>query len=88
MSNNGGVKIFGQGKDIEFGYHTLEALKNHSRMLQVHYKTIGCHCECLGMASENILSEVAGENPTFKMKDFAEVMQKWGLVNEKGEPIL
>ena len=75
-------------KEHEFGYHTIDVLRQHSRMLRIHYNTIGCHCECLGMASENILSEVNSVEPNFKMKDFAEVMQKWGLVDEKGKPIL
>ena len=77
-----------QVKETEFGYNTIEVIKQHSRMLRLHYNTIGCHCECLGMASENILSEVTNQEPIFNYKSFAEVMGKWGLVNDKGEPIL
>lgn len=77
-----------QTKETEFGHRTIEVLKQHSRMLHLHYNTIGCHCECLGMASENLSSEVQGKDPEFKMKDFGEAMQKWGLVDKKGKPIL
>lgn len=81
-----GVPIIGKGgKDPELGYNTLEVLKQHGRMLRIHYNTIGCHCECMGMMCENILHE---DSPEFGYQDFKVAMIKWGLTDEKGEPIL
>ena len=84
----GKINVLEQAKETNFGYHTIEVLKQHSRMLRLHYNVIGCHCECLGMASENILSEVTGQDPVFSYKSFAEAMEKWGLIDKKGKPIL
>jgi|LGVF01.2.fsa_nt_gb hypothetical protein len=43
-----------------------------------------CHCECMGMYCENIHSDKAQYN----MKDFDFVMQKWGVIDDRCNPLI
>ena len=54
----------------------------------IHSRALAAHCECLGMNAENMISAIADGTPPFPSAHYFEVMQKWKLVNEKGEPII
>ena len=54
----------------------------------LHARVIACHCECLGMNAENMLSAINGSIAPFGQEFYLTVMQKWGMVDEKGEVII
>ena len=57
----------------------------HCQLLYIHARALSAHCECLGMNAENMWAAIANANPVYKSEHYFEIMQKWGLVNEKGE---
>jgi len=54
----------------------------------IHSSALAAHCECLGMNAENMWAAIANSNPVYTSKHYFEMMQKWGLVDEKGEPLI
>lgn len=60
----------------------------HTEILKLHIKSIGAHCEALGMNAENMLSAINNWTPPYGNQAYAEVLQKWGLVNKDGDPII
>ena len=60
----------------------------HTQMLWLHSRVIACHCECLGMNAENMWAAIANADPVYRSGHYYEIMQKWGLSNEKGEPLI
>ena len=58
------------------------------QMLHLHAKVIACHCETLGMNSENCIAAINGIIPPYPYKEYKEVMIKWGLIDEDGNPII
>lgn len=66
------------------------ALNNfaHMQMLWLHSRALSAHCECLGMNAENMWAAIANTNPVYKSEHYFEILQKWGLVDEKGESII
>lgn len=61
---------------------------SHMQMLWLHARALSAHCECLGMNAENMWSAIANQGPAYKSEHYFEVMQKYGLVDEKGESII
>jgi hypothetical protein len=74
--------------EMSFRKGTLDVLKTHTDMMKLHYKTLACHCECMGMMSENMLSATYGTSPKFGQRDFNIIMFKWGLVDKDGKVII
>lgn len=74
--------------EVKFKKQSLDALDIHKDMMKLHYKAIGCHCETMGMMSENMLSACLGQQPMFSILHFREVMRRWGMTDEKGEPTI
>jgi hypothetical protein len=60
----------------------------HIKLLEVHSRALAAHCECLAMNAENCCAAIMDCTPPYKEEQFAKVMQKWGLINEKGEPLI
>ena len=54
----------------------------------LHARAIACHCECRGMNAENTIAVYQGNRTPYSSAKYFEVMEKWGLANEKGEPII
>ena len=75
-------------QEMKFKKQSLDALEAHTDLMKLHFKALACHCEVMGMMSENMLSAVEGSKPMFGMLHFIGVMTKWGLTNEKGEPVI
>ena len=63
-------------------------LASLSNMLELHGRAIACHCECLGMNAENALAVCGNYTPPYNDEAYFKVMQKWGLSDEKGNPII
>ena len=58
------------------------------QMQWLHARVLSCLCECLGYNAENMLAACQGLNAPFGQPYYIESMQKWGLVDEKGESII
>ena len=90
-----------KGKDIilytqeairDHGY-AMEAsnsfnLSAHNQLLEIHARALACHCECLGMNAENSYACCVGNSIPYGNDSYIQVMKKWGLINEKSEPII
>ena len=74
--------------NVNLAKDSKEVLKVHTEMMKLHYKAMACHCEVMGMMSENMLSACIGQQPMFGTLHFTATMRKWGLLNEKGEPLV
>lgn len=74
--------------EVKLGRESRLVLETHKDMMKLHYKALGCHCEVMGMMSENMLSACVGQAPLYSNLHFKEVLQKWEMVNDKGEPII
>jgi hypothetical protein len=59
-----------------------------NELLEIHSRALACHCECLGMNTENAVAVCNNGVPPYKDIDYFSTTQKWGLTNEKGEPII
>ena len=58
------------------------------KMFDVHARAVGCLCECLGMNAENAMAVCANSVPPYNAGHYDDTMQKWELLNEKGEPTI
>ena len=58
----------------------------NEKLTELHIRAIACHCECLGMNAQNVWNVIANVEPTYNDGHYHQIMQKWGLMNEKGEP--
>jgi hypothetical protein len=62
-------------------------LDAHTRLLELHARALACHCECLGMNAENSHACCIGSQQIpYGDDSYLQVMKKWGIINEKGEP--
>lgn len=73
--------------------HNADAVKlytevGHSELLELHARALACHCECLGMNAENSWAVCNNSQPPYSQAHYTEVLQKWGIVNGKGEPLI
>lgn len=55
-------------------------------IFQLHIRALCAHCECLGMNAENSLAVCRNETPPYNDEAYSKVLDRWGLVDEKGEP--
>jgi len=74
--------------NVNFGKDSMKALKIHTDLMKLHYKAMACHCEVMGMMSENMLSACEGSKPIFGILHFREAMQRWDLIDEKGNSVI
>ena len=58
----------------------------HEELIELHMRVIACHCECLAFNAENMFSVINNTIPLYSQMHYQEVMQKWRLIDEKGEP--
>lgn len=65
-----------------------EAESIHSKALMIHSKALACHCECLAFNAENTIACCSGLVPPYSDAHYYEAMQKWGLIDKKGEHLL
>lgn len=60
----------------------------HMQLLAIHARTLACHCECLGMNAENAMAVCGNYTPPYAEGAYYSVMQKWGLIDEKGNSLI
>lgn len=65
-----------------------EIFRQHELFMHLLSRSIACHCECMGMQSDNAHAVGLDQTPPYSSMQFQSVLQKWGLVNEKGEPTI
>jgi len=58
------------------------------KIFELHVRALACHCECLGMNAENSLAVCRDQAPPYDDATYNTVMQKWNLINEKGDPTI
>lgn len=58
------------------------------QMLFLHARALSAHCECLGMNAENMWAAIANANPVYRSEHYYQMMSKWGLSDEKRNPII
>ena len=75
-------------QELKFKKQSLDALTTYTDLMKLHFKALACHCEVMGMMSENMLSAIEGTKPMYGMLHFVGTMTKWGLTNEKGESVI
>lgn len=62
--------------------------KVHESAIKLHFRALACHCECLSMNAENTWRVCCSQPPPYLEAHYQHVMLKWGLIDEKGEPLL
>lgn len=83
-----GMKSVDSRTEVWFGKQSKKAMDEHNRTLELHCRALACHCECLGMNAENMWAAIANQSPAYMSNHYYQIMQKWGLVNEKGESLI
>ena len=58
------------------------------KMFDIHARAVGCLCECLGMNAENAIAACGNATPPYRDGHYFEVMQKWEMLNVKGERLI
>lgn len=66
----------------------VQAANAQMQIHDLHARAIGCHCECMGMNSENMLAAIANQSPPYNDKSYFQVMRKWGLIDDGNNPII
>ena len=57
-------------------------------LMELHVRALCAHSECLGINASNFYNVVNNLPPQFDSRYYTEILQKWGLINDKGEPTL
>lgn len=73
---------------VDLKQDSKDVLSIHTDMMKLHYEAMACHSEVMGMMSENMVSACVGQQPLFSTLHFREVMFRWGMIDEKGQPII
>jgi hypothetical protein len=65
-------------------------ITDHTTVMMIHVRALAAHCECLGMNAENcFMMQVRPDSaPPYSDVHYFEVMKKWNLIDEKGEPLI
>jgi predicted metalloendopeptidase len=63
----------------------IEAL---TKVLELHSRVLGCFCECLAMNAENSVAVMEGRGIPYPDAHYYEVMQKWNILDNKGNPTI
>lgn len=67
---------------------SYEALtKSHTTALELHYRALCAHCECLAMNAENEYACSVGRSIPYGEISYTAVMKRWGLIDGKGNPL-
>lgn len=65
-----------------------QTLDEHTIQMILHARALACHCECLGMNAANSWAVCNNSEPPYSSYHYNEVMQKWGLIDSEGNPII
>jgi putative NADH-flavin reductase len=60
-----------------------------TQMMELHARTLAAHCECLAMNADNCIAAIVGGAPIpHDSLAYAEVLRKWSIIDEKGQPLI
>lgn len=65
-----------------------EQIKALAEIADLNARAMTAHCECLGLNAENAISVNLAISPPYGQRAYQEVLQKYGLLNQKGEVII
>jgi len=74
--------------NITLSDYDRNLLERHIVSLSQHSRALAAHCECLAMNAENMWAAIVNESPRYLEKDYVKLMVKWGLIDEKGNPLI
>jgi hypothetical protein len=76
--------------EMYFDQLSKNLIIDHTIAMNNHARALSAHCECLAMNAENMSSAMVRPDctPPYSDVHYFEVMKKWGLINEKGEPLI
>lgn len=57
-------------------------------ILNFHTKAMVAHCECLAMNAENMWAAILNQSPVYLERHYSAVLQKWGLMDTEGIPLI
>jgi len=66
----------------------IQEMRIHGQLMTLHSRALACHCECLGMNAENCQRASLGQAIAYSDDSYLACMNKWGLITEKGEPLI
>jgi len=75
-------------EDIQLSVNAQRLLEAHTYALEIHSRALACYAECLGMNAENSFACCVGKTIPYGDDSYIQVMRKWNLINEKGEPTI
>lgn len=61
-------------------------MNEFEKAIYIHSKALAAHCECLAMNAENMCRVVENTPPAYPDAHYYQVMEKWGLIDNTGEP--
>lgn len=64
----------------------VQELRIHGQLMILHTRALACHCECLGMNSENCQRVSLGQSVAYPDDAYLDCLRKWGLVTEEFKP--
>ena len=64
----------------------IEALKDHTKALILHSKSLCAHCQCLAYNAENMWAAILNESPKYYQSDYNLLLYSWGLIDKEGKP--
>ena len=64
------------------------AASSQMKMFDVHARAVGCLCECLGMNAENAMASCVHQTLPYNAGHYQDTMEKWELLNVKGEVLI
>ena len=75
--------------EMYLGEQTSKAMQEHEEVLRTHAHALAAHCGCMAMNAENMIAAIAAA-PSCPHPEahYVDVMVKWGLINDKGEPLI
>jgi len=59
---------------------------DHESAVEIHARALCAHSECLGLNSTNVWSVMQEQPAKYDASGFGNILKKWNLVNEEGEP--
>lgn len=64
------------------------AMLEHSMDLRQHSKALAAHCECMAMNAENCIAAIVNATPAYDERQFCKVLEKWGIIDSEGKPLI
>ena len=64
------------------------AANSQMRIHDLHARSIACHCESMGMMSENMIRSIEGQKAIYGDNHFLDTLIKWNIVDKESKPLI